>query len=498
MPSKYIKYANMFEDIVAHSPNPFAAGYLDGRMVYWNHAFEELTGFNSEELVHMNWIHTLTPEKEESLSRNLKVKTEIVCSDRLLRRKDGTLAAINYTVRQAQYAERDCPLYYCFITDMAAEKELQQALQYQKANLRLNIVIGLIDIISEGVMVFTPEKISRVNLAFTRLTGYKFDEIVGMDFSGFCLSHLTDEQIGKMEEDLRKTGKWRSNITIRHKGGNIFPVMIAINSLHNEKEELICRVAVFTDLTVEEKLKQEQLRLQELNAARQKSASLSAISAGIVHEIAQPLNSIKMIIEGLLYWQGNSGRICALEVWEKLEEAAEEMHRIDEIIRHMRSFASLTENPKLEICNLNNIITRTLGLLSRQLAAHGISVTTELAEELPPVKANLNRLDAVLVNLFTNAMQSLDRVEHPDKEIICRTYPETGYAVLQIIDNGIGIDESILDCIFEPFVTTKASRQGMGLGLSIVHTVITRMGGRVIAGNNPDKGASFTIQLPLI
>ncbi|WP_223711581.1 ATP-binding protein [Flavobacterium potami] len=52
--------------------------------------------------------------------------------------------------------------------------------------------------------------------------------------------------------------------------------------------------------------------------------------------------------------------------------------------------------------------------------------------------------------------------------------------------------------MFEPFVTTKASRQGMGLGLSIVHTVITRMGGRVIAGNNPDKGASFTIQLPLI
>jgi len=662
MRQNYIdKYENMFEDIVSRSANPFAAGYLDGRIVYWNDAFEELTGYNSEELWDMNWIHALTPKKEESLSRIIKGKTKIVRSDRLLRRKDGSLVPIRYTVRQAQYPDEGFILYYGFITDISAEKELQEALHYQnafkkllyntavrfisldrteiyseisntlgyigdfigadngfvillkgngqgilhtcqwsaagsqtpdtmltattlsdfsdlmsklysshntarweyslalttaevnrllgegagsimalpmlyktnllgflgyatvdrrawseqditlirimseifidalgrqKANLRLDIAIRLIDIISEGVMVFTPEKINWVNQTFTLLTGYKFDEVVGTDFFSFNLSLLTDGPIGEMGKNLHRTGKWRGNVTVRRKDGNTFPCLLSINSLHNEKGELACRVAIFTDITGEEKLKQEQLRLQELNAAMQKSASLSAMSAGIVHEIAQPLNSIKMIVEGLRYWHSNSYRIYAREVLDKLDEISEEMRRIDEIIRHMRSFASLSEKPELEACNLNNSVTRTLRLLSRQLAAHGINITTELTEDLPPVNANLNRLDAVLVNLFTNAMQSLDRVEHNNKELICRTYPEADHVVLQIIDNGIGIDEDILDYIFEPFVTTKASRHGMGLGLSVVHTVITRMGGRVIANNNGDGGASFTIKLP--
>lgn len=656
------KYDGIFEDIVQFSANPFVAGFLDGRMVYWNNAFEQLTGYNSEELWNMNWIHTLTPQKEESLSRMIKGKKQITISDRWLRRKDGRLVPIKFTIRQARYPGENFTLYYGFISDISKEKELQDALYYQnafkkllynsavrfitldstqiyaeitntlgyvgnfikadngivillkdngegilhtcewsaydsqtyasilpdplqsdlsnilnnlhlsrhsrgweyalalataevnkllgeesasvmvlpmisdsnllgflgyttidrrtwaeqditliktmseifidalgrtKAKLRLDIGFRLMDIISEGIIVFTPEEIRWVNQAFTSLTGYNYGEVLGRSFSSFSFTQLTNQQLEELELCLSTMGRWRGNVLARHKNGSTFACQLAINSLPRTEGGLDYSVAIFTDISQEYLLKRQQLRLQELNAAIQKSASLSAMSAGIVHEIAQPLNSIKMIIQSLRYWHDSSAVINTEEIFDKLAEVSEEMHRIDEIFRHMRSFASLNEEPVFERCNLNHSVARTLRLLSRQLEAHGIRVTTELADDLPMVKANLNRLDAVLVNIITNAMQSLDRTEHEHKEILCQTWLEEDCVILQIADNGNGIDEDIMDCIFEPFVTTKASRQGMGLGLSVVHTVISRMGGTVRASNNEGQGATLTITLPI-
>lgn len=653
---------SIFEDIVQHSANPFAAGYLDGRIICWNHAFEELTGYSSEELGSLNWIDTLTPRGEDSLSHMINGNTKISRSNRLLRRKDGSLLPIKFTVRQAQCSGEAYELYYGFITDISGEKELQEALHYQqaykklmhntavrfisldssevdteicntlgfvgdfigadhgfvilledgrqdikntcewsavsgmaskalftdtvlsdfssfmselyltrdtsgweyslarataevnellgrdagsimalpmlskknllgflgfttldrrvwseqditllrimseifidalvrkKSKLMLDIGNRLMDIVSEGIMVFTPGSIRWVNQTFTALTGYSFDEAVGQDYAKLGLYQF-NEQKAQMEESLNETGQWQGNFMVCHKNGTTVPCLLSLNSLHNKDGDAAFTVAIFTDITEHEKLRQEQFHLQELSAAIQKSASLSSMSAGIVHEIAQPLNSIKILIEGLRYLYSNYHEVSETEVCNKLADVSKELHHIDEIIRHMRSFASLSANPQIEAYNLNDSITRILRLLSRQLTAHEIKVTTMLSENLPRVWVNLNRLDAVLVNLLTNAMQSLDRVDHNNKEIICRTSLEADYVILEISDNGSGIEESILDYIFEPFVTTKASRQGMGLGLSVVHTIITRLGGRIRACNNKSGGASFIIKLPIL
>lgn len=657
-----IEHQGIFVDIVQHSTNPFAAGYLDGRITCWNHAFEKLTGYSSAELQHMNWIDTLTPKREETISGLLNLYYNISRSDHLLRHKDGHLIPINYTVRKANYPGEESSLYYGFITDISREKDLQEALRFQqtfkklthdisvrfisldgseiyteigntlgyvgdfvdadygfiillagtgprikhtiewsaadgivsntiltatvlaefsdymsklytelntsrweyalaramgeinmllgqntgsimvlpmlhkkqllgfvgyttidgrawsekeitllnmmseiftdalgrrKAKQKLDIGSRLMDIVSEGIIVFNAHGIQWVNQTFTTLTGYSIDEVVGRDYMSLNLSHASHEQKVEIEESLDKTGRWQGNVFARHKKGSTFPCLLSINSLLNENGKVAFHVAIFTDITEHEKLRQEQIQLQELSAAMQRSASLSAMSAGIVHEIAQPLNSIKIIIEGLRYWHNHYHWIPTREVFDKLNEVSEELHHIDEIIRHMRSFASLSENPQLEACNLNDSVTRTLRLLSRQLTAHGIKVATELSQKLPSVSANLNRLDAVLVNLFINAMQSLDKVKLNSKQIICHTRLESDYVVLEVSDNGCGIDEDILDSIFEPFVTTNNARQGMGLGLSVVQTVITRLGGRVTACNNNMGGATFSVRLPV-
>jgi C4-dicarboxylate-specific signal transduction histidine kinase len=95
-------------------------------------------------------------------------------------------------------------------------------------------------------------------------------------------------------------------------------------------------------------------------------------------------------------------------------------------------------------------------------------------------------------------MQELDKVGYKHREISCSTWQDKYFVILEVSDNAAGIEESVLDSIFEPFITTKSVRQGMGLGLSVVHTIVTRLGGQISACNRDGGGASFTVRLPVV
>jgi PAS domain S-box-containing protein len=479
------QHLQMFKEVVDNSSNPFAAGYQDGRISYCNRAFEELTGYSSRELSKINWIDALVPThmrgKEAVLFERLSQGQSATGFNQKLLHKDGTVVPIKYTVRQTYFSNAECPLYYGFVSDISREISLQEALRF----------------VSQGVMVLEERAITWVNQTFSDLTGYSFDEVVGADYRGFNLISLDNEQVAEIDKSVDRMGKWLGNIIARHKNGSTFPCKLSITSIHNENEPGYRFIVLFSDISEQIKLRQDQSRLQEQTAAMQRLTSLSAMSAGIVHEIAQPLNSIKVLVDGLLYYHNRDFEIPSAEIFEKLDEISVELHRIDEIIRHMRSFAKINANPRLEPCNLNDSIIRTLKLLSRQLAAHDIEVSTNLHPELPQIYANPNRLDEVLINLVANAMQELDKVRHKNGEISCSTWLDENFVVLVVSDNAAGIDESVLDSIFEPFITTKSVRQGMGLGLSVVHTIVTRLGGQISACNRDGGGATFTVKLPV-
>lgn len=479
------QHLHMFKEAVDNSTNPFAAGYQDGSISYCNRAFEELTGYSNLELRKANWIDALVPThmrgKENALFEQLSQNLSATSFEQELRRKDGSLVPIKYTVRQARSSNTQCPLYYGFVSDISQEISLQEALR----------------VVSQGVMVLEARIITWINQTFSDLTGYSFDEVVGADYRGFNLTSLNNEQVVEIDKSVYRMGKWLGNIIARRKNGSTFPCRLSINSIRNENEPGYRYIVLFSDISEQIKLRQDQNRLQEQTAALKRLTSLSAMSAGIVHEIAQPLNSIKVLVDGLLYYHNRHFEIPSAEIFEKLDEISIELHRIDEIIRHMRSFAKINANPRLESCNLNDSVTRTLKLLSRQLVAHDIEVCTKLYPELPQIYANPNRLDEVLINLVANAMQELDKVDYKNRKISCFTWLDENFVVLEVSDNAAGIEESVLDSIFEPFVTTKSVRQGMGLGLSVVHTIVTRLGGQISAYNRNGGGATFRVKLPV-
>ena len=134
-------------------------------------------------------------------------------------------------------------------------------------------------------------------------------------------------------------------------------------------------------------------------------------------------------------------------------------------------------------------------LLGSQLTAHGIQICQQLGDPPPNVSGDVRQLEEVVINLLVNAMQALERIPHGPKKIQIRTYVKEG-AVLEIADNGPGIHQSVKDKIFEPFITTKQTGEGMGLGLSIVHAIVASHRGRIELPDS-QEGAVFRITLPL-
>jgi len=222
--NQFNQHLQMFKEVVDNSTNPFAAGYQDGRISYCNRAFEELTGYSSRELTQINWIDTLVPAhirgKETTLFEQLSRNHSATSFEQKLRRKDGSLVPIKYTVRQAYSSNAECPLYYGFVTDISREISLQEALRF----------------VSQGVMVLERRAITWVNLTFSDLTGYSFDEVIGADYRGFNLISLDNEQVVEIDKSIDRMGKWLGNIIAHRKNGSTFPCQLSITSIRNENQ----------------------------------------------------------------------------------------------------------------------------------------------------------------------------------------------------------------------------------------------------------------------
>lgn len=367
----------------------------------------------------------------------------------------------------------------------------------QTAN-HIRIALQLANSIEEGIYIITePDQISWVNKAFNQITGYSYEDIIGQPHFLVDLVEMDQAAVKNMHQLLREQGRWSGIVTGKHKDGHTYPASFFISTNQEKDENLVRYLIIIKDISEYYELEQERAKLQKQTITAQKLNSLSAMSAGVVHEIAQPLNSIKVMVDGMLYCYQNNFELPRSEIFQKLGEVSTEIKRIDEIIQSIRSFAGSSQSTELSPCSWNEAVERALGLLGRQMATHQIIVRPVLAADLPLMYANPLRLDEVLVNLLVNAMHALDLCDKKEKEIICTTSYTDKHTILEITDNACGIDESLYEMIFEPFFTDKHSPNGMGLGLSVVASIMTSLQGQVVVSNNDKGGATFRLELPI-
>ncbi|HPR16700.1 MAG TPA: tetratricopeptide repeat protein [Candidatus Cloacimonadota bacterium] len=240
------------------------------------------------------------------------------------------------------------------------------------------------------------------------------------------------------------------------------------------------------------------LKAQQMAEKVSKLASLGVMAAGITHEINQPLCAIKVSAESILYWNKKHNEILPPNFTEALHDISEAANYIDDIIQHMRSFWNVPEKTVNETISLNDVLSSALGLIERQLYSHGIFLELALQSNLPSIRIDRIQMEQIIINVVINAMHALDETIKTNKRIIISTWKENEKVKLAIKDNGIGLPANIGKRIFDPFFSTKNPGKGMGLGLAIVKTYLDKNKAQIIAENNDQGGATFTITFDLL
>jgi two-component system NtrC family sensor kinase len=234
---------------------------------------------------------------------------------------------------------------------------------------------------------------------------------------------------------------------------------------------------------------EELQRTQAQLIHAEKLSAVGQLASGVAHEINNPLTTILGQTHLLLTQQPLSEHVR-----DRLTIISEETARAARIVQNLLLF-SRHYPAERQPCLLADQVRRVLDLKAYQLALDGVEVVTEFAD-CPPVWADPHQLQQVLLNLVQNAHQAMLKLD-PPHVLTTRLTVENGRAVLAVLDNGPGIPAEILARVFDPFFTTKPPGEGSGLGLSVSYGIIAEHRGRLLAGNRPEGGAVFTIELPL-
>jgi C4-dicarboxylate-specific signal transduction histidine kinase len=231
----------------------------------------------------------------------------------------------------------------------------------------------------------------------------------------------------------------------------------------------------------------------------EKLTALGEMTAGIAHELNQPLNCIKVMAQSNLR-DMERNRLEARTMQSDLAEIVKQVDRMAEIINHMRIFTRKQVGVVRSETDLNTVIEGPFKLLGQQLQIHGIEVVRELTPGLPVISTDAIQLEQVLLNLISNAKDALGQSKKEPKRITIRSGLREGTprrVVLTIADTGGGVPADIRNKIFDPFFTTKEPGKGTGLGLSISKKIISYLGGQIELTVREGEGSDFSVVLPI-
>lgn len=217
------------------------------------------------------------------------------------------------------------------------------------------------------------------------------------------------------------------------------------------------------------------------------------LAAGVAHEINNPLTYVIGNLELLREQARVEGALAPLA--EPFADMADGLDRIRRVVRDLRTFAR-PEEDRIDLVNLREVCEAALRLV-RPAVRHRAVVQTDHATEPVFAKASDARLGQVVVNLVVNAMQAMPPRPASDSVIVVRTRATEGQAILEVEDNGTGIDPKLLPRLFEPFFSTRSAGANSGLGLSVCQTIVAGFGGRIDVDTALGRGTSVRVSLPL-
>lgn len=275
------------------------------------------------------------------------------------------------------------------------------------------------------------------------------------------------------------------------KSGEAFNVNVhACGTIYQDLPAIIVSTNDITDLVEKD--------AQLIQASKMKT--LGEMSAGIAHEVNQPLNAIKLGSEYLAMLIERGEDPPPEQLLKVSRQISAQVDRASEIITTLREFGRKADLTKDKF-DISLPLKGVLSLLNQQFKLDNIELSLDFQKGLPRLLAHKNRLEQVIFNLMTNARDAILSREETEGQsfkrlISIKTFTIDGRPAMSITDSGIGIPESKLDKIFEPFYTTKEIGKGMGLGLAISYGIIKEYHGDITVTSKPGNGTTFQLSFP--
>lgn len=360
-----------------------------------------------------------------------------------------------------------------------ADVAIKNAQLYRQVVRANDYVENILSTIESGVIAAAPdETVSIFNPAAERITGLRATEIKGRH-----IKDLPPALAVPLAATLRD-GQARAELEglIQDSNGRLTPVICSTSALRDPAGISLGAVAAFSDLTRLHQLEAEKRRAERL-------ASIGALASGIAHEIKNPLVAIKTFAELL------PERFADEEFRSDFAHVViQEIDRIDELIGRLRGMA--TPQARREPLDIRPILDETLALLRGQLEQARVVVTLDCSPKLPMVQADRAQLKQLFLNLFINAIEAMRSGGTLTVRLHSSRLAGRRYLTAEVSDSGDGIPDSLLEKVFDPFVTTKP--QGSGLGLSICRGIAEAHGATIRAVNKSGRaGATIVVEFPL-
>lgn len=259
------------------------------------------------------------------------------------------------------------------------------------------------------------------------------------------------------------------------------------------EEEIVAKHTELRTAYLSLERKTEELKsMQEALVQAGKLAALGELAAGVAHELNQPLTAIR----GFAQEARLETRPETIKSY--LDEIVSASRKMEKIIKQLRTFTRKSTED-FQWIQIHDVIEESLLMMHQQLKIKGITIEKEFSKDIPAVYCNPFQLEQVFINLTTNARDAIEQKGEKGGRITIRTNLETGnkFIRIQYQDNGCGMNEKMKSKIWNPFFTTKEVGGGMGLGLSISHSILSKINASIIAESTPGVGSTFTIQIPI-
>ena len=355
----------------------------------------------------------------------------------------------------------------------------QLALALERARLveQSYRLLRAVESTEEGLLILDARaRIRLANPAFARLLGYQWHEIAGRLATDFAVEPT--EGWAEVFRCVANEQHWRGEIEARHRDGSVIPVRLHANVVVDEAGTAEGVVAILEDIRGEKELQEQLARSNRLAAAGE-------LAAGLAHELN---NALTAILGQISFARDRDGTDSLRVALDRIEEQAQQVARLTQ---NLLGFAR-PATPRLERVSLGALLRSSVALVAPECARRDIVLLCEDRTEGAAVLADPGQIQQVLVNLLTNATQALANVS--GGRITVRGKVQGACGVVEVEDNGPGIDKEVLPRIFDPFFTTKP--KGTGLGLSVSYAIARAHGGTLKVHTTSGRGTTFCLELP--